>query len=74
MKLMTRAESKAAGKKFYYTDPLCEYAHTCGRYVTTGECYDCSLIDGCVADVVRRRCSYKADEKGSTPFAFTKPQ
>jgi hypothetical protein len=41
MKIMTRAEAKAASESKYYTGELCKHGHRSYRYTQSGSCAEC---------------------------------
>lgn len=41
MNLITRAQAREQGLKFYFTGKACKYGHISDRYLSTGQCLAC---------------------------------
>lgn len=49
----TRKEARQAGEKYYFTGKPCPHGHTCKRFTSNKQCFDCNSE--------RRREKYQAD-------------
>ena len=42
--IITRAEARALGKRFYFSGQKCKAGHISMRYVSTGACQECTAL------------------------------
>lgn len=55
--IISRADAKRAGLKYYFTGNPCKHGHASLRYVSVGSCVECALSD----ESIRQRMAWKID-------------